>query len=180
MELIQRIKQGEDEALKTLVKEYRPVIERLKRKYYRRDYDLLDWEQEALIACYIAAVKFKGARGRFASFFDRCLNNHFCSLIRPYMTPRRKPYLLAESLDRLIEEEDIRLIHESRRVHPEYFIEEFYDEIFASLTKIEAIALAMLMGITSPEEIYEKWGYNDDQIQHARWRVQYKFRDALK
>ena len=85
LELIEKIKLQDSEALKQLCNIYQPLIRSISNNYFLRIYDYQDWQQEAMIVCYSCAQSFSRERGSFAGYFRRRLTRHLCNKFVQYL-----------------------------------------------------------------------------------------------
>lgn len=90
--LIKKVKAGDDEALEKLFVLYKPLVNSVVKKYYLGHYDRNDWEQEAMIICYEAALVYSSEKGNFGSLYKTKLSNHARTLIRYNNAFKRQVY----------------------------------------------------------------------------------------
>lgn len=176
--LIKQAMEGDGEALQELVKTFAPLIQKTKRQYHLRDFDDSDWEQEALITCYNAALTYQREKGCFAAYFRKQFMNHIHTILRAYMADCRRGYLETESLDALKEQGEHKLTY--AKVMPlEYSISEVGDKFFNSLSEIELMTIHILMGLTTTQEVSDKLAVNRSQLRRARCRAYHKLMNNL-
>lgn len=173
--LIEAAKNNEEGALKQLFEEYRPLVEKSKRKIYFRDYDDADWEQDALIVCHQAVLKFNPERGRFGSFYKNQLRNHVVSLIRYRNAIRRLGDEINFSLEGL-QEAQSPLVEEKGETPIKFiFSDDIHQGFLDSLSDIELAAFKIELGVCTIDEVKEKMGVDEEQLKRARARAYKKF-----
>lgn len=102
--LIQRVKENDDLALLLLFERYKPMITAVTKRYFIRNLDENDWNQEALIVCYESAGLYDFERGTtFGTFFRLRLQNRAKNLLRFELAKRRALYASAISYEALKE-----------------------------------------------------------------------------
>lgn len=74
--MIKQVKKGDDAALEELFALYQPLVNKVLKGYYLRHYDQKDWQQEAMIICYEAAMVYSERKGNFAGLYKAKLTNH--------------------------------------------------------------------------------------------------------
>ncbi|RRK11854.1 sigma-70 family RNA polymerase sigma factor [Lactiplantibacillus garii] len=105
-QLIALAAQGDDYSIIRLADQYLPVVLKLRRQYFIRNFDDDDWLQEARIAIHRAAQQYDVAQPcSFGSFYRLLLNNQIIDLIRRSQAKKRRPEQEVLSLDD--EEEDV-------------------------------------------------------------------------
>ncbi|WP_137601361.1 sigma-70 family RNA polymerase sigma factor [Paucilactobacillus nenjiangensis] len=82
-ELITRFNAGDSISFTALFKRYLPLVHKMQRQYYFKQYDREDWEQEARIVCLKVIRQFDENNGAtFGSFFKISLRNRAFDIIR--------------------------------------------------------------------------------------------------
>ncbi len=104
-QLIALAAQGDDRSIIQLADQYLPVVLKLRRQYFIRNFDDEDWLQEARIAIHRAAKQYDAAQPcSFGAFYRLLLSNQVIDLIRRSQAKKRRPEQEVVSLD--TEEED--------------------------------------------------------------------------
>lgn len=67
--LIKKVRAGDDQALEKLFHLYEPLVNSIVKQFYLHHYDRKDWDQEAMIVCYEAALVFSPKKGKFSSLY---------------------------------------------------------------------------------------------------------------
>ena len=179
LELIKRIqKEADGLAIKELCHIYQPMINAVKRKYYLRLYDEQDWEQEAMIVCYKTAIDFSAKRGKFGSYFKRCLNNHAISILRKHFSVKRKINNNSVSWEKILYESS-NMVQEPKTnefILPTYVL---YDEWLEQLSNLELAALLISLGKIDEHYVKNSLGVDIKAIKRARFRVLQKIHRSI-
>jgi RNA polymerase sporulation-specific sigma factor len=173
--LIKKVKAGDDEALEKLFVLYKPLVNSVVKKYYLGHYDRNDWEQEAMIICYEAALVYSSEKGNFGSLYKTKLSNHARTLIRYNNAFKRQVY------DQSISWESVKIqgIQEPRRSELAIPINDTYNEFVKSLSRLELIALMTIIGEMSAEYVIDHLKIEAIQLIRARSRTLQKMRKVL-
>lgn len=177
--LLKRVKANDEDALTELFELYRPMVEKVKQRYFIRIYDFCDWEQEALICCHEAAMEYDEKKGKFGSFFKRKLTNRIISMVRIYNSKSRSFYEKACSYEEILEhdldgyfERSEEMIHD---FHDEIKCQEFIDK----LSSLERYTLQIILGQIPYEEAIEHLDGDKRKLKRAETRVLQKFIQVL-
>ncbi|WP_318767104.1 sigma-70 family RNA polymerase sigma factor [Lactiplantibacillus carotarum] len=99
-QLIALAAQGDDYSIIMLADQYLPVVLKLRRQYFVRNFDDDDWLQEARIAIHRAAKQYDHSQPcSFGAFYRLLLSNQIIDLIRRSQAQKRKPVQDVLSLD---------------------------------------------------------------------------------
>ncbi|WEV50689.1 sigma factor [Lactobacillus sp. ESL0731] len=176
--LIKQVQAGSDDALVELCYFYRPLINSIKQKYFVRCYDGQDWDQDALIVCYQAAMSYEQGKGKFGSYFKTRLHNHARSLLRHDMAYRRRALAQATSLEAAMEK-GIEQLHQKTTQLAEIPVSEKFTELFAQLSDLEIKTLLIALGVWHQEEVLQKLQIEQVALVRARSRLMQKMRKTL-
>lgn len=177
-ELIGQVQAGNDDALIKLCYFYRPLINSVKQKYFVRFYDSQDWDQDALIVCYQAAMSYEQDKGKFGSYFKIRLHNHAKSLLRYDMAYRRRAFAQATSLEAAAAK-GIEPLHQETTQLAEIPISEKFTELCAQLSDLEIKTLLIVLGVWHQEEVLQKLQIEQITLVRARSRLMQKMRKTL-
>lgn len=101
--LILAAKQGDEEALEALYRQYRPLVYSLRKKYFLRELDEQDWFQEGFIIFYDCIQAFEpDYETSLGVLFKRSFENRIRSLIRREFAYKRKTNIGAVSFEQTI------------------------------------------------------------------------------
>lgn len=179
LELIKRIQRESDGlAVKSLCQIYRPMINTVKRKYYLRLYDEQDWDQEAMIVCYQSAIAYSTNRGKFGSYFKRCLNNHAISILRKQLSAKRKINNDSISWEKIVYDTS-NIVQEPKTVDFSLPTSVTYRECLEKLSNLELAALLVSLGRIDEEHVRNILGVNIKAIDRAKFRTLQKIRNSL-
>lgn len=173
--LIKQVKRGDDEALKELFTLYQPLVNKVLKGYYLRHYDQNDWQQEAMIICYEAAMVYSERKGNFAGLYKAKLTNHARTLVRYHTALRRRTYNNSVSLEKL----DLQSINEPKRSELAIPIDDTYNNFVKSLSRLELIALLTILGEMSVEYVINHLNIGAAKLLRARSRTIQKMRNVL-
>ncbi|MFT9274121.1 MAG: sigma-70 family RNA polymerase sigma factor [Liquorilactobacillus nagelii] len=107
-QLVQRIKEHKDNhAFKTLFNKYTPVVCGSIARYHFRFFAIEDLLQEARLVCYQAVLAYDlQSPVSFGKYFQKSLQNHYCSLLRKENAAKRQKEKYAESFEETFETTD--------------------------------------------------------------------------
>lgn len=177
-ELIMQIKSGQTDALRKLCFLYRPLIANIKKKYHLRSYDNQDWDQDAMIICYLAVKDFDQKKGNFASYYKVRLVNHANTLLRREMAYRRKAWAQAISFETAATK-GMNPIRRPETFLPEVPLSIKLAELVNKLSILEVTALLIILGLCQPEQIINDWQILPMTLVRARSRLLQKARLIL-
>lgn len=99
-QLIALAAQGDDRSILKLADQYLPVVLKLRRQYFIRNFDEDDWLQEARIAIHRAARQYdRNQACSFGAFYRLLLSNQIIDQIRKTQAKKRQPERELLSLD---------------------------------------------------------------------------------
>lgn len=91
-QLIRLAATGDSASIMALARQYVPVVWRLRRQYYVRNFDEDDWLQEGRIAVHRAARKYQRLRlCSFGTYYRVLLTNQIIDQIRRTQARKRRP-----------------------------------------------------------------------------------------
>ncbi|WP_297951181.1 sigma-70 family RNA polymerase sigma factor [uncultured Lactobacillus sp.] len=173
--LIKRVQAGDDEALEKLFHLYEPLVNSIVNQFYLHHYDRKDWDQEAMIMCYEAALVFSPEKGKFSSLYKTKLTNHARTLVRYNMARRRQVY--SQSIP--WNQANIQGVNEPRRSELAIPVDEIYNNFVNSLSHVELIALLTIIGEISTEYAIDHMNIEAMKLVRARSRTLQKMRNIL-
>ncbi|KRL91198.1 hypothetical protein FC46_GL001029 [Lactobacillus kalixensis DSM 16043] len=177
-ELIAAVAENNEEALLELFELHKPIVEHSKKMYWMRSFDSQDWDQEALISCHEAALRYEHSRGRFGTFYKRQLHNKAISFLRHSRAKTRVANEQAISLEKLTEDSDIEINKDNME---EICIIDYWqgNKFFSELTLLELTAFKVLIGELTYKDAKQFFNYSEVQLKRAANRVQQKFDRTL-
>lgn len=174
--LIKKVRAGDDQALEKLFHLYEPLVNSIVKQFYLHHYDRKDWDQEAMIVCYEAALVFSPKKGKFSSLYKTKLFNHARTLVRYNMARRRQIY--SQSIP--LEKADIQgSVNEPSRSELSIPVDETYNNFVNSLSHVELIALLTIIGEISTEYAIDHLNIEAMKLVRARARTLQKMRKVL-
>lgn len=171
-ELLEKSKQDEV-ALNDLLKDYKPLVMSIARKYYLIGGELDDLIQEGMIGLYRAVLTYKNDKNaNFTTFASICVNRQIQTAIKKANSGKNKPFTNLYSvdskiLDRMLSNdcspEDIVLRKES--------LKEISDLVNINLSKLEKEILKNYLMGKSYEEIGNDLHINKKSVDNGLNRI---------
>ncbi|ARD06410.1 MULTISPECIES: sigma-70 family RNA polymerase sigma factor [Lactobacillus] len=177
--LISAARQDDEKALLQLFEKYRPLVVKSRRKFYFRDFDDDDWEQEALIVCLDAVDSYNPNRGKFGTFYKKRLYNRAVDLLRYRTTSRRIGNEIMLSLEALIECDSNKIIEPIEQPIATVANMENLADFFRNLSDPELVAMKVFLGHYTIEEAAEKYNMSIEKIKRAGQRAYQKLLKAV-
>ena len=183
-ELIKQFKEGSEIAFEHLLRRYEPLIAKIARKYYVRDYETEDFYQIGAMAFYRAVLTFEGKENAtFYGYVLSCVRNKIVSQCRKHLV----------NVEYETDYEDIATVMESHKVYSvekSEILEEEKDtalhvyrtELSKLLSKnkffgsLERKCLEGFIEGLSYLEIAEKYGIEVKKVDNALMRIRAKIR----
>ncbi|GCF94199.1 DNA-directed RNA polymerase sigma factor 30 [Enterococcus florum] len=180
MDLVSKVKTGDEEALRELFDQYVPVVFNLKAKFFVQDYDLDDWLQEGLCALYDAARTYRSDQNTtFGLYFKKIFENRVRSLLRKQEAKKRKAQrnplsIEKEGIDYLAEQ----MIYNSQ-IEEQLIINEILQETDFQLSSLEAEVLKKYLQGTDIAAIAQERQMELRTIKNALLRAKRKIKKEL-
>lgn len=174
--LIEKVRKKNSRALKELYQRYLPMVNLVKSRFFIRDYDQDDWQQEAMLVCYETAILWREGMKSFGSFYKLRLLNHARTLVRYQAAKRRAAFSHATSYEVVVEN--------GMQVDPltsfaKVPASETMGNLIQGLSLLELFALLETLGIISHEEALERLKISEQSLIRAKSRVVRKLKDIL-
>ena len=170
-QLIHLAADGDDASINALAQQYVPVVWRLRRQYYVRNFDEDDWLQEGRIAVYRAAKKYQRLRQcSFGTYYRVLLSNQIIDHIRRTQARKRRPEgdILCNIQTLRASTLDVVHVREQVRIFP------------AICSAFEGLVFMDLLAGQSPERIALSRQVEVGQVVNATDRCRKKMRDFLQ
>jgi len=193
LELIRRVRAGEEGARESLVLKYIPMVKYIIRNYYSSFLDFEDLVQEGLIGLLSAIEEYKPERYdvKFSSFAYLCIIRRVYNVIKQSTGNKHRLLNEAASLQTPVGSDDGRTMLDFvaaplNQFDPEKVLEEKYvDEVIGQvlrnhLSLLEYAVISRLLKGYSAPEIEEEIGVGLKVIDNARTRVRAKLRRLLE
>lgn len=175
LDLLEAAKSGDEEALRQLFRQYRPLVYSIRNKYSLRDFDDQDWLQEGMITFHECIQSFKPDLGTtLGTLFKRSFENHICSLIRKEYAYKRKSNQQTIVIDSRMLQDNVELLAKDNPLE-QLIIQEILDEWQISLTPLEKEAF-ILYGLSPSSQS----GTSDRAMQSAYDRSRRKMRRSIQ
>lgn len=192
LELIQRVRAGDEGARDAIVVKYVPMVKYIIRNFYSSFLDFEDLLQEGLIGLLNAIEEYKPEEYevKFSSFAYICIIRRVYNVIKQSTGNKHRLLNEATSLQTPVGTEDSRLVMDfvaaqMEQFDPELVMEEKYvNEVIAQVLKnhlsiLEYAVISRLLKGYSPREIEEEIGVGLKVIDNARTRVRSKVKRLL-
>ena len=193
LELIRRVRAGEEGARESLVLKYIPMVKYIIRNYYSSFLDFEDLVQEGLIGLLSAIEEYKPERYdvKFSSFAYLCIIRRVYNVIKQSTGNKHRLLNEAASLQTPVGSDDGRTMLDFvaaplNQFDPEKVLEEKYvDEVIGQvlrnhLSLLEYAVISRMLKGYSAREIEEEIGVGLKVIDNARTRVRAKLRRLLE
>ncbi len=192
LELIERLRRGDEEARNSLIVKYIPMVKYIIRNYYSSFLDFEDLLQEGLIGLLSAMEEYKPDEYdvKFSSFAYICIIRRVYNVIKLSTGNRHRLLNEATSLQTPIGGDESRSMIDFvaagiPEFDPEVVIEDKYvSEAIVSVLRnhlsiLEYAVIVRLLKGYSAREIEEEMGVGLKVIDNARTRVKSKLRRLL-
>ncbi len=195
-ELLYYVHQGQEEAIRILVKRYEPMICAIARKVHQRyrqtSVSYEDLVQAGKLAFMEAIHAYCDDRNRsFQGYSYMCVECEIKSAVRFYFSNKQKSVTLSLSMNNEVKHyqgltyedmfQDERTDrHPQKQLMVKESVEELYDACQTSLSPLERQVLALKLAGHDYQEICEKLGKNYKAIDNAMMRIKKKLRQQEK
>ena len=188
IELVELVKQGDEESLDFLLNKYKQLASKIARSYFLVGAEDEDLMQEAMIGLYKAILKFNKDNGaNFSTFAYKCITRNVQSAVK--MANRKKNqflnnYVPLSSVGSVLfsdeEQDEVNLVIPSSSLTPdEKLIEEeslkqIKEKIKNNLSILELQVLIQFLKGHSYKNIAQNLNMNSKTIDNALSRVRHK------
>ncbi|EXJ23790.1 RNA polymerase sporulation specific sigma factor SigH [Alkalibacterium sp. AK22] len=178
-DLVLQIQKGELELFPLLLEKSEALLKRAIYRRFIKGFEREDLYQEACMILVEAVGKYKSDKGMsFNQYACLCLDNHFHKLIRWHNTIKRQAYRDALSLEKVVEEQGVQLVAESRVFMPadSPIIEETVDEYLTCLSPFERTVCISCYSGYSYDDIAAQLNCERQKVINAKHRCTEKFK----
>jgi len=179
--LVIQAKQGDSDALDTLLNRYKPLAKSKARDYFLTGGDPDDLMQEGMIGLYKAVLDFDANKGaQFSSFANLCITRQILSAIKAASRKKHLPLNTSLSLHKETAETTLETIPDTKIQNPEtlFLSQEAYKSIGEflqeNLSPLERDVLALYMQGLSYAEIGNKIEKPPKAVENALGRIRRK------
>lgn len=192
LELLARIRRGDEGARDEMVLKYAPMARRVARQYYARSLDCEDLYQEGLIGLLNAVQEYRSSEAPilFSSFAYICISRRILNVVKHSNGLKEKILNDALSLSGSAGTEESRtlldVLSADRSTSPEEVVEEKVSRqqldglLRAHLSDLEYTVVQLLVRGYSLSEIQREAGVNSKAADNARTRARAKIRRLLE
>ncbi|MCP8971095.1 RNA polymerase factor sigma-70 [Ectobacillus ponti] len=185
-EIVELVKQGQNEALEYLIHKYKNFVRAKSRSYFLVGADREDIVQEGMIGLFKAIRDYKEDKlSSFKAFAELCITRQIITAIKTATRQKHIPLNSYVSLDKPIYDEEsdrtlLDVISETKVMDPEEMIinqEEYVDielKISELLSDLERKVLSLYLDGRSYQEISEQLNRHVKSIDNALQRVKRK------
>ncbi len=171
--LISKAKQGDLDALNTLMTNYKKLVNKIARKYFIIGADLNDVIQEGMIGLFNAYSNYNQQKNvQFRTFATICINRQIISAIKKAYKHSKNDLIDDVNLneiysnEKIISPEDDFIDHENFKI--------LKDEIKSKLSKLETQILNEFLQNSSYEEIASNLNISKKSVDNALSRIRNK------
>lgn len=175
-----------DDDLEELYQRYKPIVYKLKKKYYIADMDCDDWLQEGRIIFYQSFASFDMDRGlTLGAYFKKNFDRFCCSKVRYQCAKKRigdlKGIRVGHLIDNLgqIEDKNVMPI-EGIDIDDEVVLQEVMENFPNCLSKFESAVFASYLLGEEEEEIARQLKAQLGAVKGALGRVKMKLHAYIK
>jgi len=191
-ELVERIRDGDNDALEYLINKYKPFVRAKARSYFLIGADREDIIQEGMIGLYKSIRDYRGDKlTSFKAFAELCITRQIITAIKTATRQKHIPLNSYISLDKPIYDEDsdrtlLDVLCGSRVADPEELIinQEEFDDIELKMSEIlsdlERKVLMLYLDGRSYQEIALNLDRHVKSIDNALQRVKRKLERYLE
>ena len=181
--LLQLYKQGDNFALEELLKQFKPIINQIVRKYFLIGAEIEDLMQEGMIALYRAITTFEiGKDANFRTYARVCIERAVLNAIKSANSKKNMPLNNFVSLNTPKEEEDeenfVYMAYEDSNPESILLYKEKYDKLFniatQNLSFFEKNVLELYLDGLNYNEIAERLDKATKSIDNALTRIKTK------
>lgn len=184
-ELINIIKNGDNNAMDYLITKYKNLVKIRARAYFIIGADTEDIIQEGMIGLYKAIKDYKKTEATFKTFAQICIDRQFMTAIKTANRKKHLPLNSYLSLNMLAYEEDnsttyIDKLEESKILNPEEIlidkenVKNLQKKINENLSKFEKQVLTLYLKGKSYANIAKKLQKDEKSIDNAIQRIRKK------
>lgn len=179
-QLIALAAQGDDQSIIQLADQYLPVVLKLRRQYFIRNFDDDDWLQEARIAIHRAAKQYDRSHPcSFGAFYRLLLSNQIIDIIRRTQAKKRKPDRDVLSLDADDEEPLTEVLVSSLSAVDVVHVHDSLTEFARLCSRFEGQVFSALLAGMSPQGIAAMLQVEVAPVTNAADRCRRKLRRLL-
>ncbi|VDG32296.1 DNA-directed RNA polymerase [Lactobacillus sp.] [Lactiplantibacillus mudanjiangensis] len=179
-QLISLAAQGDDQSIAVLTKQYAPVMLKLQRDYFIKNFDHDDWLQEARLTIYRSAVKYDAQQlGSFGTFYRLLLKHRVVDLIRRSQAYKRQPDRDVLSLDLPTEDVQEALLVTHLQPDVTVHVRQVVAAFPLSCSRFEAQVFDGLLAGFSPEVIARQLAVDLAPVMNAVDRCHRKLKQQL-
>ena len=172
--LVLSAKQGDADAMETVVQTYKPTVKQIARGYFLLGADQEDLIQEGMLGLFRAVNEYDPAKGaRFGTFARTCVTRQMLSAIERSTAQKHRPLNDAVSLSAVEEQEAVTgdplaalLQNEQASV-----LQEWLNNV---LTPLERKTVSLFLQGYGYDEIARKLGKNVKSVDNALHRARTK------
>lgn len=179
-----QIIRGENNTFRKLYRQYHPLVYKLQKKYYLKDFDQEDWLQEGRIVFYRSLEKYEATHHvSIGQFFKKNLENHIKSLLRKQYAVKRTVDTQAVSLDQKIENQGESffnyLADEKADILDQMIIQEKLAQLSEVLSPFERTTFKEYINGKELDEIAKTTKNTERAVKSAYDRVKKKVRSII-
>lgn len=178
--LINKAKTNDPEAVELLFNQYKPIVLKLSQKYYLKDFDQDDWLQEGRIICHLSALDFCPSKGvSFGAYFKVNFERAVIGLVRRQEALKRRSIRYAESLESPLHVAYVRESIHSLIGVDYIFVRDSLSDFGSRLSDLERNVFTAYLDGCEKEEISQKLSLEMSQVVGALSRARIKLKEEI-
>ena len=185
MLMIDRIRNGEEDAFRLLLKRYHRMIYRIINSFRLEngDYavDKNDLYQEASLALYHAAFTFQRDRNtKFSSYVFLIIRSRLINVLREYHRTYEEEKYSIDNAENLDHRSSYCIRDNALDYHRENEFKEYLDQFLKELTPEDRTILAMRVEDCSYQQIAQRLQINTKRVDNRLRKLRIRLRDHLE
>lgn len=174
VQLLKRIKSGQNEVIDKLIEKYRPAVESIAMKYINSPLEKDDLVQEGMIGLLAAIKSYNADKGaKFVTYASRCIENSIQTALRKFSRLKDIPQSSLVTLDESYLDFMVGLSAEDEYLAKES-VSSLTDTLYECLSSFENQVLRLHIVGCSYSDIAERLGKNPKAIDNAIQRIRKK------
>ena len=183
--LIREARLGDSTSFSQLYRTYQPVVFKIQRKYYLKDLDVDDWQQEGQLVFFNTLRNYDETRGvTLGYFFKINFERHVYSLLRHQGAEKRRAWLESQALEsdsNWTSEFDVaqKYLYENSSFQYIYLREALADFV-TLLSAFECQVFLLHLAGNSRQVISQRLTVTYNQVNNALDRIKGKFKRLIR
>lgn len=177
-------KNGDSQAFRQLFAQYQPIVFKMQKKYFLKDLEREDWQQEGRIVFYQSLQGFDAEKGlTLGYFFKLNFERHVFSLLRKQGALKRRAALLSVSYEGRLEKHGEQFICENKETYSftqTICLQDQLSGFTADLSSLERQVFELYLANVDILVITKQLDCHENKVKNALERIKRKFKDRMK